>query len=191
LEKEIQKGNFRKDLYYRLSVITLTIPPLRKRREDIPALANHFLSMYTMKLGREINQFSQAALEALCQYPWPGNIRELMNVIERAILLSRSNVISINNLPNTFLESFSPSMDLSNLDLSNFNDLDLSAWKGKTLSEVRGQVLDQVEKKYLAMILEQTRGKIGEAAGIAGIHPRGLYGKMKKLGLDKTDFKSL
>jgi two-component system response regulator AtoC len=191
LEKEIQKGNFRKDLYYRFSVITLTIPPLRKRREDIPALANHFLSMYTMKLGREINQFSQAALEALCQYPWPGNIRELMNVIERAILLSRSNVISINNLPNTFLESFSPSMDLSNLDLSNFNDLDLSAWKGKTLSEVRGQVLDQVEKKYLAMILEQTRGKIGEAAGIAGIHPRGLYGKMKKLGLDKTDFKSL
>jgi two-component system response regulator AtoC len=152
----------------------------------LPILISKLLRQTTRKFGREINRFSQAALEALCQYPWPGNIRELMNVIERAILLSRSNVISINNLPNTFLESFSPSMDLLN-----FNDLDLSAWKGKTLSEVREQVLDQVEKKYLAMILEQTRGKVGEAAGIAGIHPRGLYGKMKKLGLDKTDFKSL
>ncbi|MDA3789335.1 MAG: sigma-54 dependent transcriptional regulator [Desulfobacula sp.] len=185
LEKEILKRNFRQDLYYRLSVITLTIPPLRKRKEDIPALANHFLNMYNMKIGREISRFSLTAMEALCQYPWPGNIRELMNVIERAILLCRSDVIPIDNLPGTFQENISPSPDLLN-----FKDWDINAWKGKTLFEVKEQVLNHVEKKYLKMILEQTRGKVGEAARIAGIHPRGLYGKMKKLGLDKIGFKS-
>ena len=185
LEKEILKRNFRQDLYYRLSVITLTIPPLKKRKEDIPALANHFLNMYNMKIGREISRFSLTAMEALCQYPWPGNIRELMNVIERAILLCRSDVISIDNLPGTFQESISPSPDLLN-----FKDWDINAWKGKTLSEVKEQVINHVEKKYLKIILEQTRGKVGEAARIAGIHPRGLYGKMKKLGLDKLGFKS-
>ncbi|MBI9092684.1 MAG: sigma-54-dependent Fis family transcriptional regulator [Desulfobacterium sp.] len=185
LEKEIQKGNFRQDLYYRLGVITLTIPPLRKRKQDIPALANQFLNMYNIKIGREINQFSRETMEALCQYPWPGNIRELMNVIERAILLCRSDAISINNLPRTFQENISPL-----LELLNTNDLDITAWKGKSLSQVSAQVLNHVEKRYLEMVLEQTRGKVGEAAKIAGIHPRGLYGKMKKLGLDKDRFKS-
>ncbi len=185
LEEEIRQGNFRQDLYYRLGVITLTIPPLRKRKQDIPALANQFLNMYNMKIGREINLFSPVTMEALCQYSWPGNIRELMNVIERAILLCKSDNISIDNLPGIFQTKTSPS-----LDLPVFDNLALDDWKGKTLAQVKEQVLLHVEKKYLEMTLEQTRGRIGEAAGIAGIHPRGLYGKMKKLGLDKTDFKS-
>ena len=185
LEKELQKGNFRQDLYYRLGVITLTIPPLRKHKQDIPALANQFLTMYNTKIGREINRFSRETMEALCQYPWPGNIRELMNVIERAILLCRSDVISINNLPGIFQESTSPLPELLN-----DNELDRNTWKGKTLSQVTAQVLSHVEKSYLEMVLEQTRGKVGEAAKIAGIHPRGLYGKMKKLGIDKASFKS-
>ena len=185
LEEEIRKGNFRQDLYYRLSVITLTIPPLRNRKQDIPALANHFLNLYNMKIGREINLFSSVTMEALCHYSWPGNIRELMNVIERAILLCKSDNISIDNLPGTFQAQPSPS-----LDLPMFNKLGLDTWKGKTLAQVKEQVLTLVEKKYFEMILEQTRGRVGEAAGIAGIHPRGLYGKMKKLGLDKTDFKT-
>lgn len=184
LEEEIRKGNFRQDLYYRLSVITLTIPPLRKRKQDIPALANHFLNLYNMKIGREINLFSPLTMEALCHYSWPGNIRELMNVIERAILLCKSDNISIDNLPGIFQTKSSPS-----LDLPMFNNLELDTWKGKTLAQVKEQVLHLVEKNYLEMILEQTRGRVGEAAEIAGIHPRGLYGKMKKLGLDKTDFK--
>jgi len=185
LEKEIQKGNFRHDLYYRLGVITLTIPPLRKRKQDIPVLANLFLNMYNTKIGREINRFSRETMEVLCQYTWPGNIRELMNVIERAILLCRSDAISINDLPHTFRESISPLPEFLNT-----NDLDISAWKGKTLSQVSAQVLNHIEKRYIEMVLNQTRGKVGEAAKIAGIHPRGLYGKMKKLGLDKNDFKS-
>jgi DNA-binding NtrC family response regulator len=185
LEEEVQKGNFRQDLYYRLGVITLTIPPLRKRKQDIPALANQFLNMHNMKIGREISLFSPVTMEALCQYPWPGNIRELMNVIERAVLLCRSDTISIDNLPNTFQGKGSASQSRPLL-----NDLGMDSWKDKTLAQVKEQVLRLVEKQYLEMILEQTRGRVGKAASIAGIHPRGLYGKMKKLGLDKTDFKS-
>lgn len=185
LEEEIRKGNFRQDLYYRLGVITLTLPPLRKRKQDIPALANQFLKVCNMKIGREIHLFSPLTMEALCQYPWPGNIRELMNVIERAVLLCRSDTVSIDNLPDSFQEKGS-----SSLDLSLFNEPMADAWKDKTLAQVTEQVLHKVEKKYLEIILEQTRGRVGEAAKIAGIHPRGLYGKMKKLGLDKTNFKS-
>lgn len=185
LEEEVQRGNFRQDLYYRLGVITLTIPPLRKRKQDIPALANQFLNMHNMKIGREISRFSPVTMEALCQYPWPGNIRELMNVIERAVLLCRSDTISIDNLPGTFQGRGSASKGLPLL-----NDLGINSWKGKPLAQVKKQVLHLVEKRYLEMVLEQTRGRVGEAADIAGIHPRGLYGKMKRLGLDKTDFKS-
>lgn len=185
LEEEIRKGNFRQDLYYRLGVITLTLPPLRKRKQDIPALANQFLKVCNMKIGREIDLFSPLTMEALCQYPWPGNIRELMNVIERAVLLCRSDTVSIDNLPDSFQKKGS-----SSLDLSLFNEPMADVWKDKTLAQVTEQVLQKVEKKYLEIILEQTRGRVGEAAKIAGIHPRGLYGKMKKLGLDKTDFKS-
>jgi two-component system response regulator AtoC len=137
-----------------------------------------------MKIGREIRLFSPVAMEALCQYLWPGNIRELMNVIERAVLLCRSDIISIDNLPDTVQGKRSASQ---NLPL--FNEPKMNSWKDKTLAQVKEQVLCHVEKRYLEMILEQTRGRVGEAADIAGIHPRGLYGKMKKLGLDKNHFK--
>jgi len=184
LEEEILKGNFRQDLYYRLGVITMTLPALRKRKEDIPAMANHFLNVYNKKIGREINRFSEVAMEALCNYSWPGNIRELINVIERAILLCKSDTISINNFPSNFQESISELPSLSDC-----KELDLGSWKNMTLAEVKKQVLNNIEKRYIEMILEQTHGKVGKAAKTAGIHPRGLYGKMKKLGLDKASFK--
>ncbi len=185
LEQEVENGNFRQDLYYRLSVIPLTLPPLRQRREDIPALSNHFLNIYSKKMGREIHGISQEAMEALCRYPWPGNIRELMNVLERAVLLCKSNAIEPNDLPHIFKQdNFNPSAQFE------FNETELGTWKDKTLSQVKEEVFSRVEKKYLVMILEKTGGKIGKAAEIAGIHPRGLYGKMKKLGLDKADFKT-
>jgi len=184
LEEEISKGRFRQDLYYRLGVITLTLPPLRKRKEDIPAMANHFLNVYSKKLGREINRFSQEAVETLCSYSWPGNIRELINVIERAIILCKSDTISPIDLPSTFQTGPTASSSLLGS-----KDLEMNFWKTKTLAEVKDLVLNRIEKKYLEMILEKTEGKIGDAAKIAGIHPRGLYGKMKKLGLDKASYK--
>ncbi len=184
LEMEIAKGNFRQDLYYRLGVMTMTLPPLRKRQEDIPAMANHFLNVCNKKIGREIKQFSGVAMEAICNYSWPGNIRELINVIERAVLLCKSEIISLNDLPSTFQESFSEMPSLPNLQ-----NIDTSAWTGKTLAQVKEEVINRVEKRYIEMVLGKTAGKVGAAAQIAGIHPRGLYGKMKKLGLDKADFK--
>ncbi len=95
LEEEIARGRFRQDLYYRLSVLMLTIPPLRHRREDIPAMVRRFMAFYRYKIGKEINGISDPALQALCEYDWPGNVRELMNVIERAILLCKTDEIGM------------------------------------------------------------------------------------------------
>ncbi|MBU0970456.1 MAG: sigma-54 dependent transcriptional regulator [Proteobacteria bacterium] len=184
LEQEIIKGNFRQDLYYRLGVITMTLPALRNRKEDIPAMANYFLNVYRTKIGREIKSFSRTAMEALCQYSWPGNIRELMNVIERAILLCKSDTITTENLPSNFQDNLSDSARMFGIPESH-----LISWENKSMAEVIEQVIQAVEKKYLEMVLKKTRGKVGEAAKIAGIHPRGLYGKMKKLGLNKEAFK--
>ena len=184
LENEVQQGNFRQDLYYRLSVVTLTIPPLRKRREDIPAIAEQFIHYYRNKIGREINRISTQAMDALCRYDWPGNVRELMNVIERAMLLCKSHEITVKDLPGSFHEDQSPVRealpDDANTPLS---------WQNKTLPEVQQEVLDRVERLYLQMVLEKTGGRVGQAAQLAGIHPRGLYDKMKRLGLQKEDFK--
>ena len=181
IEKEIQAGRFRSDLYYRLGVISLTLPPLRDRKEDIPSLANHFLRVMTQKIGREVNRFSEEAMAALCRYNWPGNIRELMNVIERAILLCRSGTIGQSDLPGT-LSRTGPAESAANA-------FDPRDWEGLTLTEVKARVMTQVEKAYLEMILKKTKGRVGKAAEMAGIHPRGLYGKMKAHGLDKANFK--
>ena len=184
LEKEVNLGNFRKDLYYRLSVVTLTIPPLRHRKEDIPALANRFVRLYRDKIGREIDRLSQSALDALYRYPWPGNVRELMNVIERAMLLCKTNEITQVDLPNAFNNSVSPGGQILSEDRFIPDD-----WTNKTLPEVQKEVLERVERLYLKSLLEKTRGRVSKTAQIAGIHPRGLYTKMKRLGLRKEDFK--
>ncbi|MBU0484762.1 MAG: sigma-54 dependent transcriptional regulator [Proteobacteria bacterium] len=187
LEEEVTKGNFRKDLYYRLNVMTLIIPPLRQRQEDIPALAQHFLRNFRYKIGREVNSISESAMEALCQYDWPGNVRELMNVIERAMLLSKGKSVSIYDLPNVFHLS-----SISNLLTDNIIKEDMQVtgfWKDKSLAEVKNEIIDRVEILYFDMVLKQTKGRIREAAGIAKIHTRALYNKMRRLGLKKEDYK--
>jgi DNA-binding NtrC family response regulator len=166
-------------------VISLTLPPLRKRKEDIPSLTNHFLTMNQQKFGRNLKRFSQPAMEALCNYHWPGNIRELMNVIERAVLLCKSDMITLEELPSVFHNTKPVRMDGSASALSMPQE-----WETMTLPQVRDAVYDQVEALYLAMVLKKTHGRIGETAKIAGIHPRGLYAKMKKLGIDKAEFKA-
>ncbi len=185
LEKEVDNGTFRKDLFYRLSVVTLTIPPLRRRKEDIPDMARYFVEYYRHKIGRDINRISEPALESLRLYDWPGNVRELMNVIERAMLICKSDEISRIDLPNVVNARSSNTEQI--FPYVNFNP---NAWVNKTLHEVQKEVLDQVEKQYLGMVLKSTNGRVGQAAQIAGIHPRGLYNKMKRFGLRKEDFKN-
>ncbi len=184
LEEEVAAGNFRQDLYYRLSVIALTIPPLRSRREDIPAMARKFVALHRHRIGRELKGLSDKVLEALSRYDWPGNVRELMNVIERAILLTKTNEITMKELPLVFHDDArQPKSDLTNLMV------DRSQWVEKTLPEVKQEFLDQLERLYLETVLTHTSGRIDRTAQVAGIHPRGLYNKMKRHNLRKEDYK--
>ncbi len=185
MEDEITRGNFRQDLYYRLSVLMQTIPPLRNRKEDIPTLVRRFIAYYRYKIGREVNGISDQALQAVCSYHWPGNVRELMNLIERAILLCKTDTIGLGELPHVFQTNVS----VLNVNLPGVH-LEPTEWTDKTLPEVQKEIMDQVEKLYLEQVLKKTRGRVDQTARIAGIHPRGLFTKMKRLGLRKEDFKN-
>ena len=185
LEVEAFQGNFRKDLYFRLNVISFTIPPLRERRDDIPTLVRRFINYYKHKIGRDISHISDSTIRALCRYEWPGNVRELMNVIERAMLICKTDQITPNDLPSVFNNGSAQGNHFS----FGANTI-LTSWKGKTLPQVQKEVLDQVESLYIKMVLEETKGRVGKAAAIAGIHSRGLYGKMKRLGIRKDDFRN-
>jgi two-component system, NtrC family, response regulator AtoC len=173
LTQEVKNKNFRQDLYYRLGVIPLTLPPLRQRREDIPAMARSFLAQQAQRIGRDITGFSEDAVHALCAYAWPGNVRELMNVIERAVLLCRSDQITLQDLPSGFQEH--PKMPK---DWAGVIDIDPeSAWTGQTLAQVLETVTIQVEKKYLERVLEKTRGRVGELPGWRVYIPGGFMVK--------------
>lgn len=185
LEKEVERGVFRKDLYYRLSVVALKIPPLRQRREDIPGLARRCLAGLRHQIGRDVNHISDDAMQALCRYDWPGNVRELMNVIERSILLCKSDEVSLQDLP----EVFHSGSDLEKRvpRIADFRQNLL--WQNKTLQEVKIEAMAEVERNYLALVLKKTRGHLGEAAGIAGVSQKSLYNMMKRAGLTKEEFK--
>jgi DNA-binding NtrC family response regulator len=183
LEEEVAKGNFRMDLYYRLSVVRLQIPCLRDRREDIPTLARRFVMQLKHKIGKDVSHISESAMSALCRYDWPGNIRELMNVIERSMLLCRDSEITMENLPNVFHYEKN---DPGGQDRGYFSP---ENWKEKNLAEVKEDILGEVEKLYLEMALKTTQGKIKSTAKLAGITSRSLYSKMKKYGLHKELFK--
>jgi two-component system response regulator AtoC len=185
LEAETAQNGFRQDLYFRLSVLTLKIPPLRYRKEDIPAMVRRFLALYRHKLSREVDGISAQAVIALTNHDWPGNVRELMNVMERAVLLCKTNELGIVDLPSTFGSDGSVTRSIFPLE-----DFGQTEWLNKPLREVQKDVLDQVERRYLELALKKTGGRVGQAARIAGIHPRGLYNKMKRLDLRKEGFKT-
>jgi formate hydrogenlyase transcriptional activator len=158
LEKEIEKGNFRKDLYFRLNVYPISVPPLRQRKGDIPALANAFVNKYAKKMNKNIQSIPQKVLDSLCEYHWPGNIRELENVIERAVILTKSKILHV-ELP-----------------------------KEKIFSHEDIQPMEEVERCYIKKVLKLTKGKIsghGGAAEILQIHPNTLRSRMDKLGIKK------
>lgn len=161
LEKEIAKGNFRKDLYYRLNVFPLTIPPLRERKADIIPLVEYFTKSYSRKYGKQIKSIPKRSLRLFEEYPWPGNIRELENVIERAVITSHSQNLNIEVLPK-----------------NNFDTSD-------------SDTLKELEKNHIIKVLEKTHWKVsgsGGAASILNIHPETLRSKMRKLGINKKNF---
>ncbi|MCP9464596.1 MAG: sigma-54 dependent transcriptional regulator [Nitrospira sp.] len=162
LADEVKNKRFREDLYYRLNVIELKLPPLRERREDIPLLVNAFLKKCAEASGRPVKGVSEAALAMLIDYSWPGNVRELENVIERAVTLSRGEKISPDDLP--------PAVQGARGDR---RVLDEAAEKSLPLHEV--------EKEYIKKILEKTGGNKYQAAHVLGIDRKTLYRKLAEI----------
>jgi DNA-binding NtrC family response regulator len=181
IEEEVRAKQFRRDLYYRLNVVSLTIPPLRERIEDIPELVASYIEYLGPRIGCEVLDITEKALEALCNYSWPGNVRELINIIERAMLLCENDVITIDDLPQSITGQQKPSRDLEAFP---------EKWLDKPLKEARRDISEQVEKGYLASLLTSTNGRVGEAAKRAGIDSRTLFDKMNRYGLNKKDFRT-
>lgn len=178
----INTGVLRSDVYYRLSVFQVHIPPLRDRTEDIPLLVQHFVNR-KKKNGRDyVNGVDGQAMNLLISAPWFGNVRELQNVIERAVMLAVSPVISSDLIHILGLPLVDTPIDESNLAETAFRP-------GTSLKSYKNLQSLSAERKYLVELLSYVEGRIGEAAQLAGLTPRALYNKMKVHGLKKEDFK--
>jgi transcriptional regulator with GAF, ATPase, and Fis domain len=162
LEVEVGAGRFRMDLYYRLNVFPLTLPPLRDRPEDIPALARHFIEQHSKKLGKRVPQLAPAVIADLQRYSWPGNIRELEHSIERSVLLNQEDTIRRIILPGSPAKEERPKTHLSSME--------------------------EIEKGHIIEVLRQCNGKIagkGGAAELLEMHASTLNSRIKKLGIQK------
>jgi two-component system response regulator GlrR len=169
LSEEVTKGKFRDDLYYRLNIIPLTLPPLRERREDIPLLARHFLSKYGAEFNREVAGFASEALEKLIPYEWPGNVRELEYVVERAVVLSDQTVIRGNDVVLPTPKATKPQ---------------------ESFKEAKATVVAQFERSYIHGLLIVHQGNISKAARAAQKNRRAFWQLIRKHGIDVQNFKT-
>lgn len=161
LKKGVIEGTFREDLFYRLAVIPIVVPPLRHRVEDIPLLAQHFLNKYSLMNGGRVTGFTPEALQRLMGLPWPGNVRELENLIERMVVLSKNSVIQVQDIPTGEEKNFETFFGQNTADYP---------------------TLDELEKRYIGLILTKTGSKKEKAAQILGINRRTLYRKERDYG---------
>ncbi|MDX1586783.1 MAG: sigma-54 dependent transcriptional regulator [Balneolaceae bacterium] len=162
LEKEIEKGEFREDLYYRLNVVEIPLPTLQERKDDIPLLAHHFLKKYSKELNRPVKGITSDAMGALISFEWKGQVRELENIIERAVLLGSDDYITLDDLPGSIQESKGDfSYDADSLE----------------------DAVQTFERHHIMSVLKRTDGNKTEAARLLGIDPSTLYRKMEKMGI--------
>ncbi len=161
LERAVHDGSFREDLYYKLNVVTIPVPPLRERKLDIPAITRYFIKKYSQSMNKNVIDISSDTLDMLLEYDWPGNVRELRNVIERAMVVTKGDLVDLNDLsfffPSTVLES------------------------GEKIPS-----LDEVEKMHIQKVLELTNGNIAQAAGILKVSRLTMYNKIEKYQLKKA-----
>ncbi len=162
--KEIKEGNFRTDLYYRLSVFEIYLPPLRKRKEDIKLLANHFITIFNKKMNKNIATFSEKYINALENYTWEGNVRQLKNVIERSMIMENSNELELTSLPIEIQK---------NLSKNNSNDNELDSF-----------TLASAEKAQIQSVLEYTKGNKTKTAQLLNIALTTLYRKLEEYDLN-------
>jgi len=180
LQESISTGSFRSDLYYRLNVFPLEVPPLRERRSDIPQLATFFLSRSSRNLGKRMEGISAAATESLKNYSWPGNVRELQNVIERALILSHGPILELD-----------PDMASVSALETHPHAQSESAVEAPSGGPPPSMLptLEEVERAHISAVLQQTRGVIEGANGAAktlGMHPNTLRHRMEKLGIKRS-----
>jgi len=159
LEQAIQDGRFREDLYYRLNVVGLTLPPLRQRKQDIPLLADHFLHRYVQETHRPVDHISRGALDEMMVYDWPGNVRELENAIERAVVVGKARQILPEDLPIVCRA---------------------------TVAAARATTLEDVEKAHIRQILSDHQWNVARSARVLGIDRSTLYSKIKRYSLQKN-----
>jgi len=171
LKKSINQGNFREDLFYRLNVISFEMPPLRKRKEDIPLLVTHFLEKYCNRMGRQMKRIVPEVVDVLESYSWPGNVRELENVIERVVAIEERETITKGSLPKEMLQP-SEKQDATPVLHQGF---DMNA------------VMDEISSGYVKQALQFSRGNLKEAANILGINYRSLRYLVEKHGLKNAN----
>jgi len=167
LEKAVKEGSFRADLFYRINVISVSLPPLRDRKKDVPSLANYFLNKLSQRIGKKLT-LSPSALEYLQRYDWPGNVRELENILERAVILSQGDQIE----PDDLYLNFEESLKVEKVDIKNIPET--------------GTFRDQLQKKAIEDLKEallKTRGNISEAARLLNLPRTTFYNRLRKNGL--------
>jgi DNA-binding NtrC family response regulator len=170
LKKLVDEGRFREDLYYRLNVINIQLPPLRERKEDIPALVEFFTKKYCEENGKQQYRFSSEALKVLMDYHWPGNVRELENVVERAVVLSQDEIIGRELLPESILSPSARFATLSSFPLARNTSL--------------FEIIDAFERRVIIEMLEQTSWSQTEAADNFKIPLSTLNQKIKRHGIE-------
>ncbi|MBW1810157.1 MAG: sigma-54-dependent Fis family transcriptional regulator [Deltaproteobacteria bacterium] len=176
LVKATQAGEFREDLFYRLNVITITLPPLRERTEDIPLLALHFLRKHNARTGKNLEGISPEAMEILERYSWQGNVRELENVIERAVVLGRGREVEARDLPESMRGPLPPRRE-TGTPLA-----ELPYRKAKEIA------LGEFDRRYMTEILSQTSGNVSQASRRAGMDRSNFRRVMKRYNMDPADF---
>ncbi|MBZ0254389.1 MAG: sigma-54 dependent transcriptional regulator [Candidatus Methylomirabilis sp.] len=179
LAEEVKGGRFRQDLYFRLNIVSLEMPPLRKRRSDIPLLANLFLERYVKRMQKDVDGFAAEAMDLLIRYDWPGNVRELENVIERGVAMDADRRFGPDDLPNEVLRAGAGRVALSQSQ----------GWDASLFRLPLGEFTDYCEKRYLEQLLGRLDGSIKQASKDAGVNEKTLYLKMRRHGLRKEDYK--
>lgn len=167
LKEEIQKGRFREDLYYRLNVIPLVVPPLRDRKADIPILVEHFIVEFCRENHKEPKKISSAAMELLISYPWPGNVREIKNIVERMVIMTRGSMIEPKDVPDPVREQRKAQPELSFLEYSLLKD-----------------ARREFEKKFIMKRLMENDENISKTAEMIGIERSNLHRKIKNYGIE-------
>jgi DNA-binding NtrC family response regulator len=177
LLKLVKEGTFREDLFYRLNVVKIDLPPLRDRPEDIPLLATHFAAKYA-RPGDTPKQIAPQAMEVLLNYRWPGNVRELENAVERACVTSRDQIIQRENLPPELITPHTPGPAF-HIDLD------------RPLPELLDEAVLNIERQYIRKALKKSHGNVGRCARICGLSRRSITTKIAKYKLDKAAFKEV